>query len=311
MKATARDHRPSPVYAGYFDLTEPPFSLTPDPAFLYLTPTHRSALERLRYGIRNGVGFMWVLGEVGTGKSTLCRYLLKELEDEAHTAYVVNPSLSSVELLTAILDDLGLSSQDSPSKKVLLDSLRDFILSSGNRRTAVLIDDAQALPDETLEDLRLLSNLETDKEKLVQVILFGQPELKEKLAQAKMRQVHQRVAIRCELHPLNGDEVGDYLNWRLQQAGNRGQLSVSRSAVKELTRQSGGIPRLVNLLADYALMAAYVAETRTVEAEHVRRAAAELKMTEFPLQERKGKVDLAWLVLTVAVLGLLGVTIVW
>jgi general secretion pathway protein A len=278
-----------PLYGQFFMLSDAPFRLTPDPDFFYLTQPHLQALERIRYAIRTGTGFMWVLGEVGTGKTTLCRYLLKEITEQAHVAYIVSPSLSFRELLAAILDDLGLSYDSTASKKELVDRFRSFLLEEAQRRTVVVIDDAQTMPDETLEDLRLLSNLETDKEKLVQVLLIGQPELKEKLAQPHLRQLNQRIAIRCEIPPLSEEEVRHYVAWRLQRAGNRGQIHLSPGALRRLTRQSGGIPRLVNLLAEYALLAAYVEGTRSLEPRHVERAARELSLEPPPGKAKRPK----------------------
>jgi len=270
---------PESLYAEAFGLKDAPFRLTPDPDYLYLSDSHLSTYEKLIYGIRAGAGFILVTGEVGSGKTTVCRYLLREIEGGTDVAYVINPGLSFPELMGTILDDLGISYADHVSKKELLGVFSRYLLEkTENKRTVVLIDDAQVLPIETLEDLRLLSNLETDKEKLVQIVLVGQPELLETLALPGLRQLRQRIAIWCELIPLKQEELSEYIYLRLQRAGNQGQVRFSPSAVKEVAKIAGGLPRLTNLVCDAALLAAYVDGSRIVKVAHVRRAREEARL---------------------------------
>ncbi len=273
---------PESLYAEAFGLKDAPFRLTPDPDYLYLSDSHLSTYERLVYGIKSGAGFILVTGEVGSGKTTLCRYLLRDIAGETDAAYVINPGLSFPELMGTILDDLGIHYSGHLSKKELLDTFsRHLLQRRENRRTVVLIDDAQALPVETLEDLRLLSNLETDKEKLVQIVLVGQPELHETLQNPGLRQLKQRIAIWCELTPLKREELSEYIYLRLQKAGNQGQVRFSPAAVKEISKVAGGLPRLTNLICDTALLAAYVDSSRTVKVPHVRRARDEVHVEGF------------------------------
>ncbi len=268
---------PERVYAEFFDLQGVPFSITPDPRFLFLSGTHIAALEKISYGIKGCMGFMLLTGEVGTGKTTLCRVLLDQLGERARTVYVINPALSGLELLTCILEDLGIPCDAQASKKQLLDLLNRFLLSYAHSRPVVIIiDDAQSMPLETLEDLRLLSNLETDRLKLLQMLLVGQPELVTRLDRPEMRQLKQRIAVHCRLAFLTCDEVGRYIEKRLIVAGNQGQVRFDLKAVRRVHQISAGIPRMINKICDWALTAAYTTDSRVVTEHHVRRASEEL-----------------------------------
>jgi general secretion pathway protein A len=275
------------VYLDLYGLREAPFSITPDPEFMFLSRTHQSAIERLQYGVGNRMGFMILTGEVGTGKTTLCRYLLEELAKTANTVYILNPTLTGKELLQSILDDLGLSYPQRSTKKQLIDKLNAFLLSPGrDQPTVLIVDDAQVTSCETLEQLRLLSNLETDKFKLLQIILVGQPELEDRLEQHDMRQLKQRISIHCRLDFLNPGEVGEYIARRLYCCGNKGSLRFTEKSVALIHRQSGGIPRIINCLCDYALVSGYVANDFTITPEHIHNAIREtgLRTVRHPFQ---------------------------
>lgn len=264
------------VYLDLYGLREAPFSITPDPEFMFLSRTHQSAIERLQYGVSNRMGFMLLTGEVGTGKTTLCRHLLDELAKTANTVYILNPTLSGKELLQSILDDLGLTYSQRATKKQLIDQLNAFLLApERDKPTVLIVDDAQVTGSETLEQLRLLSNLETDKFKLLQIILVGQPELEDRLAHHAMRQLKQRISIHCRLDILDPGEVGEYIARRLYCCGNKGSLRFTEKSVALIHRHSGGIPRIINCLCDYALVSGYVANDFTITPEHIHNAIRE------------------------------------
>lgn len=268
---------PERVYADFFNLRGVPFSITPDPRFLFLADTHQGVLEKITYGIQGRMGFMLLTGEVGTGKTTMCRVLLDRLENSARTVYVINPSLSGLEMIACILEDLGIEGPAPGSRKEALDRLNHFLLSADDALPVVIIiDDAQTLPLETLEDLRLLSNLETDDRKLLQMLLVGQPELLALLDLQELRQLKQRVAVHCRLEFLARDEVGGYIERRLAVAGNQGQVRFDPKAVRRIYKISSGIPRMINKVCDLALTAAYTADSHIVDARHVAAASEEL-----------------------------------
>jgi general secretion pathway protein A len=274
---TMEHERSDCIYTDFFNLNTSPFSITPDPEFLFLSETHRSVLEKIQYGIQSRMGFMLLTGEVGTGKTTLCRALLDHLQGRTRTVYVINPSLNGLELLAGILDDLGASYPEQATKKELIDRLNGYLLENKNKKAVVIIvDDAQTMPLETLEDLRLLSNLETDKTKLLQMLLVGQPELLTNLDQPRMRQLKQRVAVNCHLDYLGLDEVGGYIERRLFIAGNQGQIRFASKVIRKVHKQSSGVPRMINKICDMALIAAYAANSFIVQPQHLKAAAAEL-----------------------------------
>jgi general secretion pathway protein A len=265
------------VYLDFYNLKGPPFAITPDPEFLFLSETHRNVIEKLQYAIETRMGFMLLTGEVGTGKTTLCRTLLDQMQGGPQTVYVINPALSGHELLANILDDLGIPYPAQASKKELIDRLNRFLLTNeGVGPVVIIVDDAQTMPLTTLEDLRLLSNLETDKSKLLQMLLVGQPELLQLLDQPEIRQLKQRVAIHCRLDFLSRAEVGGYIERRLFVAGNKGQIRFTHKVVKQIHKRSGGVPRIINKISDLALTAAYTTNSHTVQSVHFKAACSEL-----------------------------------
>ena len=279
------------MYIEHYGLREKPFSLTPDPRFLYLSSSHREALAHLLYGIEQGEGFIAVTGEVGTGKTTLCRTLLERLGSDAEVAYLFNPRVTGIELLEAIHRELGLPGEGTRAQ--LLDHLNRFLLemSRAGRRVLLLVDEAQNLPVETLEELRLLSNLETTTEKLLQIVLFGQPELDALLDSPALRQLRQRIGVRWRLESLSDPEASDYVLHRLRIAAGGDMDLFSPAALRELRRRSRGVPRLVNLLADRALLAGYADGSQRVERVHVGRAAREILRAR---QRRRGSLLPRW-----------------
>lgn len=266
------------MYLRYFGLREMPFNITPDPKFLFLSPTHHEALEHLRYGVNEKKGFIVLTGEVGCGKTTLCRRLLDDLEGQAvETALILNPRLSETELVQAILRELGVEPVRG-SHQDLLDQLNRHLLSliSEGKEILVVIDESQNMTVEGLEHLRLLSNLETNTQKLLQILLIGQPELKEKLRRPELRQLRQRILVYCELKPLSREQISHYVRHRLTLAGANGKPWFSSRAISRIHRQSHGIPRLVNNLCDKSLLAAFVHSRDHVNWWDVRRAAREM-----------------------------------
>lgn len=259
------------MYEEFYGLKEKPFNLTPDPRFFFLSENHRGAFEHLLYGIKEREGFILITGEVGAGKTTLCRALLNKIESQAtDSALILNPMFSGQELLQCILSDFGIQSQAN-TKKELLDDLNRFLLSrqSANRNSILIIDEAQNLPLPVLEEVRILSNLETEKEKLLQIILMGQVELKEKLSLPRLRQLNQRISIRYHLQPLGREEVPRYIQHRLTVAGSSGDIHFTSGALREIYDYSQGIPRLINLASDRALLAGYAEQSREIRRQTV------------------------------------------
>ena len=277
------------MYTKFYRLKEKPFNLTPDSHFLYFSAQHKDALGHLLYGIRERKGFMLVSGEVGTGKTTLCRTLIKEIEGEAEVGFILNSFLSAKELLRAINDDLCCH-RGAQSNKELVDELNRFLLEQHERgRTVVvLIDECQNLSAQVLEQIRMLSNLETEKEKLIQIIMVGQPELRDKLEQSHLRQLAQRISVTYHLQPLDYRETVNYVYHRMNVAsggngrddpGEEGGSGVpfSRSALKRIYLYSEGIPRKINILCDRALLVGYVRNKKKITDGIIRRAIAEIQ----------------------------------
>ena len=265
------------MYTQFFGLTEKPFSITPDPRYLYLSRRHADALAHLIYGISQSGGFIQLTGEVGTGKTTLVRSLFEQLPEEADVALILNPELTTQEFLRAISEELGVKLPKKGSIKSLVDPLSAYLLDAHarGRRTVLIVDEAQNLATDVLEQVRLLTNLETPKQKLLQIILIGQPELREVLDREDMWQLAQRVTGRYHLEPLSQDETAKYLEHRMKVAGAAGAI-FSPSSVREIFRWSKGVPRIINVIADRTLLAAYTQGTRSVDKALVRKAAAEV-----------------------------------
>ena len=265
------------MYLRFFNLRESPFNLTPDPRFLFLSAQHEEALTHLLYGIYERKGFIEITGEVGTGKTVLCRALLERLDKTVSTALIFNSYLTKMELLQAITDDFGLQPGETTSKGYI-DVLNEYLLGefAAGRNAVVVIDEAQNLEPTVLEQLRMLSNLETECGKLLQIILVGQPELHAKLATLQMRQLEQRIAVRFYIHELTRAETKQYITHRMSVAGAAHTVLWSRRALRLIHRHSGGIPRCINLLCDRVLMTAFVRETHRVSAAIVRRSVREL-----------------------------------
>jgi MSHA biogenesis protein MshM len=261
------------MYLSHFGLQEAPFSLTPNTGFYYGLPPHEEALQVLNWALEQGEGFIKVTGEVGTGKTLLCRKLLSELGSEAcpvRLAWLPNPHLTPAELRIALALELGLAVRDQ-SELDLTDRIHRHLISLHQQgsRVVVLIDEAQALPDETLEAIRLFGNLETESSKLLQIVLFGQPELDARLAKPHLRQLRQRIGFSYCLRPLRFDETRAYLEHRLQVSGYRGAPLFASSAMRRLWRASRGIPRLINVLAQKCLMLAYGQGARQIDSRLV------------------------------------------
>ena len=246
------------MYTEFYGLREKPFSLSPDPRFLFLSDSHREALAHLLYGIEQGEGFIAITGEVGTGKTTLCRTLLQRIEPGSEVAFLFNPQLSGLELLQAITAELGLETRDK-SLRELMEQLNRFVLTKKQegRRVLLLIDEAQNLDREALEQVRLLSNLETDTAKLIQIVLIGQPELDTLLESPDLRQLRQRISVRWRLRALSAPETRDYVRHRLRVAAGGTRELFSELALREIHRRSGGVPRVINRLCDRALLGGY------------------------------------------------------
>ena len=268
------------MYQQFFGLNEQPFSIAVNPRYLFMSARHRDALAHLLYGVGSGGGFILLTGEVGTGKTTLNRCLLEQMPEHTDIAIVLNPALSAVELLATVCDEFEIDyPSGTDSLKVLTDSLHQFLLSNhrADRRTVLMIDEAQHLGFDVLEQIRLLTNLETDEKKLLQIILTGQPELASMLSRPELRQLNQRITARFDLTPLDRAETRTYVQHRLNIAGNRDDRVIfSVSAVREIYRLSGGVPRLINLLCDRAMMGAYGRQQDQVSAGLIREAAAEV-----------------------------------
>ena len=281
------------MYASYFGLSDNPFAITPDPRFLFLSARHTEALAHLLYGVTESGGFIQLTGEVGTGKTTLVRTLLEKLPDNVDAALVINPRVSVLEFLRSICRELDIHWKAAQTPQDLIDALNAHLLAAHakGRRVVLIIDEAQGLSEEVLEQVRLLTNLETREQKLLQIILVGQPELREMLARNELRQLAQRITGRYHLTPLSSSESRAYVNHRLTVSGAMAPIFTS-AALRTLQRMTRGIPRLINIICDRALLGAYTHELRQVDAGLVRRAAREV-LGEAPAQKQRSARSLA------------------
>jgi len=290
------------MYLQHFNLTELPFSITPDPRFLYMSARHREALAHLLYGLSEGGGFVQLTGEVGTGKTTICRCLLEQVPDNVDIALVLNPKVTSTELIATVCDELGIKyPAENTSIKSLTDALNKYLLDAyaRGRRTVLIIDEAQNLSADVLEQVRLLTNLETSTQKLLQIVLIGQPELRTLLAREDMRQLSQRVTARYHLDPISREEAGAYIRHRLQICGTT-QSIFRKRAVDKIQQLSGGIPRLINVLCDRSLLGAYVEGKTQVDPRVVKKAALEVLDKAEKTEQRRSL--LPWLTAGLVVL---------
>ncbi|RMF86311.1 MAG: AAA family ATPase [Nitrospinota bacterium] len=266
------------MYYSFFGLKEKPFNVTPDPRFLFLSKQHQEALGHLLYGIEERKGFIEITGEVGTGKTILCRALLNQVGKNVHTALIFNSYLSEIELLQNINTDFGLTGSGR-TRKELIDELNRFLIHqfSEGKNAVLIIDEAQNLDPPVLEQIRMLSNLETDSGKLLQIVLVGQPELRDLLSRPNLRQLDQRIAVRYHLQPLDRSDTEQYIYHRLLVAGSRGELEFTQKALDRIHQYSGGIPRRINILCDRALLHAYAVDQKRIDATMVQRAAREVE----------------------------------
>jgi general secretion pathway protein A len=266
------------MYLEYYRLTEKPFNVTSDPNFLYMSRRHREALTHLAYGIKERKGFLEITGEIGTGKTTLCRALLGKIGLLTKVAFVFNPNLSEVQLLQTIVEDYGIEVKKK-TKIELFNALNAFLigqLKHGNN-VILILDEAQNLSTKALEHVRMLSNLETEKEKLFQIILVGQPELRNKLNSPNLKQLRQRIGVRYHILPLDRDEVEAYIKHRLHVAGSDGSAKFTRNAIGKIYEYSSGIPRLINIVCDKALLLGFVLETRDIDSKIIERSVEEIE----------------------------------
>jgi len=265
------------IYRDYFGFSEKPFDLTPDPKYLYLSPKHKEVLAHLVFGLQENNGFLKIVGEVGTGKTMICRSFLRELHTDFNIAYIFNPCVNELELLQSINAELGLPSK-SNRKKNLIDTLNQFLLEERKKghRVVIIIDEAQDLEIAVLEQLRLLSNLETETEKLIQIVLIGQPELNQLLERDELRQLGQRITIQWELLPLNLEETKGYIQHRLNVALGKGKINFTDSAREAIFKYSHGIPRMINVVADRALLVGYTLNTKKITPRIIRQAIADI-----------------------------------
>lgn len=284
------------MYESFFTLSEKPFNLTPDPKFLFLGKSHQEAFNLLNYGIQRREGFAAITGEVGIGKTTICRALVDNLTSRTRTALVLNPLLSETELLETILQEFGVIPQSKQlkgdvSKKVLIDILNEFLLKllSKGETSVLLIDEAQNLSLSVLEQLRILSNLETEKEKLLNIVLIGQPELRQKLDSGVLRQLNQRISIRYNLQPFSPDETEAYVYHRLRVAGSRGGIVFTKKAIERIFRYSNGIPRVINLICDRSLLSGYISQSFSIDHRMVEDGVAALEGQEDKAKPRRAR----------------------
>jgi general secretion pathway protein A len=280
------------IYCEHFGLIRPPFELSPDPAFLFLGEAHREGLATLVYGVQSGKGFVMLTGEVGTGKTTLLHALLAQLESNIHSAFIFNPRLEPLDFFRVLFEELEIEPKGESKAEYLL-QLNDFLIQRlrDNERTLLIIDEAQNLSAEMLEEVRLLSNLETSSSKLIQIMLVGQPELKEMLRRPDLRQLKQRIALSQHLRPFNESEMREYIENRLRKAGFTGRRIFKRDALKSIFHFSEGTPRLINSLCDGSLLLGFARQKTLVDARMVEEVASDLDIVPVSPQKVSGGSD--------------------
>jgi general secretion pathway protein A len=269
------------MYAEYYGLTRAPFEMTPDPSFLYLGEAHREGLATLVYAVNSGKGFVMLTGEVGTGKTTLLHALLQQLDAKTNSAFIFNPRLDPMGFFRMLFEELGIGpARDSKAEYLL--ALNQYLIDklAAGERVLLIVDEAQNLSAEMLEEIRLLSNLETPTSKLIQIMLVGQPELQALVDQPELRQLRQRIALRHHLRPFDEGEIAEYVNGRLAKAGYTGRGLFTKKALRELHRITGGTPRMINNVCDGALLLGYVRQEANLGPEVVREVASDLGFLE-------------------------------
>ncbi len=266
------------IYDDYYGFSKAPFNITPDPRFLFYSEKHREAYNHLCFGISEGKGFIQITGEVGSGKTTLCRALLDQLDDRYQTALILNPCMTLTQLLKTVVEELGLAPKRI-DRMYLMDALNQHLLEqiARDKRVVLIIDEAQDMSLELLEQVRLLSNLETDEHKLLQIVLMGQPELRDKINDQRLRQLRQRITIRYHLPSLSRVETERYVHHRIHVSGANGFPKFERGAIRRIYRYSKGIPRLINAVCDKTLLCGFVMGTDVLTRRHVQRAVRELE----------------------------------
>lgn len=277
------------MYESHFGFNENPFHVTPDPRYLYMSPHHQDAINHIIYGISERKGFIVVTGGIGTGKTTLCRFLISKLSDSVETALIFNPAVSEIELLEAIIQDFGIDMDGlERTKKRCIDALNAFLLEThaSGKNAILLIDEAQNLSHNLLEQLRMLSNLETDREKLMQIILIGQPELRNMMALPSLRQFNERVTVRYHLNPLTKKNINSYIEHRLSIAGGIANVRFTSAAYSLIYKFSRGVPRRINSICDRALLVAYTRNKSVISWRIIREAIKDLGNEYFGLKKR-------------------------
>jgi len=265
------------MYCQYFGFKEKPFNVTSDPSFFFFSHRHKEAFGHLVYGVTQRKGMIVLTGEIGTGKTTLCRFFLNQLGPDVKTAFILNPYFSESQLFNAILRDFGIYNEKR-KKSSFIWSLNDFLLKQSKigNNVVLIIDEAQNLKPNQLEQIRLLSNLETQKDKLIQIVLVGQPELNRRLNLHSLRQLQQRIAIRCHITPLEKQDIKNYIGHRIKIAASGNSVIFSEGALELITDFSGGTPRLINIICDRALLAAFTSERRYIDSDIMQRCLEEL-----------------------------------
>jgi general secretion pathway protein A len=278
------------MYLTFYGLRDKPFNITPDPKFLYLPPGHREALAQLLYGVQESKGFMVLTGEVGTGKTTLLQALMQKFDSNTEAAYVFNSKMPFDAILEYILEDFGIAKAESTQAQRLF-TLNSFLIERrrAGQRTVLILDEAQNFDPATLEHVRLLSNFETPTEKLLQIIMVGQPELRQNLDLPELRQLKQRIALRCQIPPLTAEETREYVRHRLRIAGAQDLSIFSDRAISRINDYAQGIPRVVNILCDHALLMGYADQKRKIDRDVVEQAIDYMEEGELPWRSRRGR----------------------